>query len=151
MKYVAHVNFHRTVEILGFTSKNVEDYVEKFTRDVPEAKEKMWGHIKSNINLFSLCYMPMNCFLICHCLLLIIRFKSTQALPTKMTDIYKMTVKMFFISHDREGLSQTELDELKATHMYKPFEEFPEELQKILNSLGEIAFKGIEEGGLIFE
>ena len=28
---------------------------------------------------------------------------------------------------------------------------FPKELQKILNSLGEIAFKGIEEGRLLFE
>ena len=151
VKYVAHVNFQRTVEILGFTSKNVEDYVEKFTRGVPGAKEKMWGHIKSNINIFSLCYIPMNCFLICHCLLQIILYKSSQALPTKITDIYKMTVKMFFFSHNREGCSEKELEKLKSTHMYKPFEEFPNELQEIVNSLGEIAFKGIEEGRVLFE
>ena len=151
VKYVAHVNFQRTVEILGFTSKNVEDYVEKFTRGVPGAKEKMWGHIKSNINIFSLCYIPMNCFLICHCLLQIILYKSSQALPTKITDIYKMTVKMFFFSHNREGCSQKELEKLKSTHMYKPFEEFPNELQEIFNRLGEIAFKGIEEGRVLFE
>ena len=35
--------------------------------------------------------------------------------------------------------------------MYEPFENFPEELQKIFKSLGEIAFKGIEEGRLLFE
>ena len=143
VKYVAHVNFQRTVEILGFTSKNVEDYVEKFTRGVPGAKEKMWGHIKSNINIFSLCYIPMNCFLICHCLLQIILYKSSQALPTKITDIYKMTVKMFFFSHNREGCSQKELEKLKSTHMYKPFEEFPNELQEIFNSLGEIPGGGV--------
>ena len=151
VKYVAHVNFQRTVEIRGFTSKNVEDYVEKFTRGVPGVKEKVWGHINSNLNLFSLCYIPMNCFLICHCLFQIILCKSSQALPTKMTDIYKMTVKMFFFSHDREGCSQKELEKLKSTHMYKPFEEFPKELQEIFNSLGEIAFKGIGERRLLFE
>ncbi|XP_044168887.1 nucleotide-binding oligomerization domain-containing protein 2-like [Acropora millepora] len=152
VKYVAHVNFQRTVEIRGFTSENVEEYVEKFTRGYPGAKEKIWGHIKSNINLFSLSYIPVNCFLICHCLLQSILCESSQ-LPTRMTDIYQMTVKMILFNHmhDREGFSRKELEKLKSTHMYEPFENFPQKLQKILNSLGEIAFKGIEEGRLLFE
>ena len=152
VKYVAHVDFQRTVEIRGFTSENVEEYVEKFTRGYPGAKEKIWGHIKSNINLFSLCYIPVNCFLICYCLLQSILCESSQ-LPTRMTDIYEMTVKMFLFSHmhDRKGFSQKELEKLKATHMYEPFENFPREVQKILKSLGEIAFKGVEEGRLLFE
>ncbi|XP_044177604.1 nucleotide-binding oligomerization domain-containing protein 1-like [Acropora millepora] len=151
VKYVKDVNFQRTVEILGFTSENVEDYVEKFTQGNPKTKEKMWEHIKSNINLFSFCYVPMNCFLICHCLLQLILSESSQALPTKMTEIYKITVKMFLFNHNREAFSPEKLEEVKSTHMYEPFEKFPEELQKILNSLGEIAFKGIEEGRLLFE
>ena len=151
VKYVNHVNFQRTVEILGFTSENVEDYVEKFTQGNSKTKEKMWEHITSNINLFSFCYVPMNCFLICHCLLQIILSESSQALPTRMTDIYKMTVKMLLFNHNREAFSPEKLEEIKWTHMYEPFEKFPEELQKILNSLGEIAFKGIEEGRLLFE
>ncbi|XP_044168901.1 nucleotide-binding oligomerization domain-containing protein 1-like [Acropora millepora] len=152
VKYVAHSDVERTVEIRGFTSENVEEYVEKFTRRYPGAKEKIWGHIKSNINLFSLCYIPVNCFLICHCLLQCILCESSQ-LPTRMTDIYQMTVKMFLFNHmhNREGLPRKELEKLKSTHMYEPFENFPQELQKILNSLGKIAFKGIEEGRLLFE
>ncbi|XP_044177597.1 NACHT, LRR and PYD domains-containing protein 12-like [Acropora millepora] len=151
VKYVKDVNFQRTVEILGFTSENVQDYVEKFTQGNPKTKEKIWEHIKSNINLFSFCYVPMNCFLICHCLLKIILSESRQALPTKMTEIYKITVKMLLFNHNRSAFSPEKLEELKSTHMYEPFEKFPEELQKILNSLGEIAFKGIEEGRLLFE
>ena len=153
VKCVLHVRFQRTVEIRGFTSDDVKEYVENFTRGKPEAMEKMWEHIKSNINLFSFCYIPMNCFLICHCLLQIILSESSQAaeLPTKMTDIYKMTVKMFLFNHNREGFSLKELERLKSTHMYEPFDKFPEELKKMLNSLGEIAFKGIEERRLLFE
>ena len=152
VKYVAHVDFQRTVEIRGFTSEDVEEYVEKFTRGYPGTKEKIWGHIKSNINLFSLSYIPVNCFLICHCLLQSILCESSQ-LPTRMTDIYQMTVKMFLFNHmhDRKGFSQKELEKLKSTHMYEPFENFPREVQKILKSLGEIAFRGIEEGRLLFE
>ena len=151
VKCVRHVRFQRTVEIRGFTSDDVKEYVKNFTRGNPEAMEKMWEHIKSNINLFSFCYIPMNCFLICHCLLQIILSESSQALPTKMTDIYKMTVKMFLFNHNREGFSPKELARLKSTHMDEPFDKLPEELQKIFNSLGEIAFKGIDERRLLFE
>ena len=151
VKYVAHINFQRTVEIRGFTSANVEDYVRRFSQDFAGAKEKIWEHIKSNANLFSLCYIPVNCFLICHCLLQIFKSGSHQFLPTKITDIYKMTVKMVFFNHNRESWSLKKLEKLKETHMYEPFENFPDELQKIFNRLGEIAFKGIEEGRLLFE
>ena len=151
VKCVRHVRFQRTVEIRGFTSDDVKEYVENFSRGYPQAMEKMWEHIKSNMNLFSFCYIPMNCFLICHCLLQIILSESSQALPTKMTDIYKITVKMFLLSHNREGFSPEELARLKSTHMDEPFDKLPEELQKVLSSLGEIAFKGIEEGRLLFE
>ncbi|XP_044177547.1 NACHT, LRR and PYD domains-containing protein 12-like [Acropora millepora] len=151
VKCVRHLPFQRTVEIRGFTSDDVKKYVENFTQDYPEAMEKMWEHIKSNINLFSFCYIPMNCFLICHCLLQIILSESSQALPTKMTDIYKMTVKMFLLNHNREGFSPEELARLKSTYMDEPFDKLPEELQQIFNSLGEMAFKAIEEGRLLFE
>ncbi|XP_044168848.1 NACHT, LRR and PYD domains-containing protein 12-like [Acropora millepora] len=152
VKYVANVDFQRTVEIRGFTSENVEEYVQKFTQRYPGAKERIWGHIKSNMNLFSLSYIPVNCFLICHCLLQSILCEFSQ-LPTRMTDIYQMTVKMFLFNHmhNREELPREELEKLKSTHMYKPFEKFPTKLQQILKSLGDIAFKGIEEGRLLFE
>ncbi|XP_044169602.1 NACHT, LRR and PYD domains-containing protein 14-like [Acropora millepora] len=150
-EYVAHVNFQRTVEILGFTSTNVEEYVERFSQDFTGAKEKIWQHIKSNANLFSLCYIPVNCFLICHCLLQILLSGSSQQLPTKITDIYQMTVKMVFFNHNRESFSLEELEKLKKTHMYEQFENFPEKVQKLFHRLGEIAFKGIKEGRLLFE
>ncbi|XP_044175197.1 NACHT, LRR and PYD domains-containing protein 14-like [Acropora millepora] len=151
VEYVARVKFERTVEIRGFTSKNVEDYVDKFSQDCTGAKEKIWEHIKSNTNLFSLCYIPVNCFLICHCLLQIFLSGSSTQLPTKMTDIYQMTVKMVFFNHNREKWSLNKLETLKETHMYEPFENFPEELKEFFNRLGEIALKGIKEGRLLFE
>ena len=150
VEYVSRVKFERTVEIRGFTSKNVEDYVEKFCQDCNGAKEKIWEHIKSNTNLFSLCYIPVNCFLICHCLLQLFLSGSSAQLPTKITDIYQMTVKMVFFNHNREKWSLNKLETLKETHMYEPFENFPEELKEFFNRLGKIALKGIKEGRLLF-
>ena len=73
---VEYMKFNRTVEILGFTSEKIEDYVEKFTQGVRHAKDKICGHMKSNMNLFSLCYIPVNCFLVCSRLWEIISFSD---------------------------------------------------------------------------
>ena len=148
---VRNLKFKRTVEILGFTSEQIEDYVEKFTEDDHVAKETMWQHISTNINLFSLCYIPVNCFIICHCLLhLISIFDGGLQLPTKMTEIYSMTVKIFFHKHNRDdkySCSKTDL----GTYMYKPFKQLHPENEMVFKRLGKIAFNGIKQGRLIFE
>ena len=150
---VRNLKFKRTVEILGFTSELIEDYVEKFTKDDHVAKETIWQHISTNINLFSLCYIPVNCFIICHCLLQLIRisiFDGGLQLPTKMTEIYCMTVKIFFHKHNRNdkySCSKTDL----GTYMYKPFKQLHPENEMVFKRLGKIAFNGIKQGRLIFE
>ncbi|XP_068741569.1 protein NLRC5-like [Montipora capricornis] len=147
---IADVNFDRTVEILGFTSEKVQEYVEKFTQGVRDAKDKIWGHIKSNMNLFSLCYIPVNCFLICSCLLEIISLADTaHTLPTRMTDIYAMVVKIFFFKHNRQSSSQGKLS--LEDYMYLPFNKLPDYSKEILKRLGEIAFEGLKQGRLLFE
>ncbi|XP_068716132.1 nucleotide-binding oligomerization domain-containing protein 1-like [Montipora foliosa] len=145
---VEDVNFDRTVEILGFTSEKVEDYVEKFTQGVRDAKDKLWGHIKSNMNLFSLCYIPVNCFLICSCLMEIFSLTDTaHTLPTRMTDIYTMVVKIFFFKHNRPSNAQGNLKD----YMYLPFNKLPNDHKEIFKRLGEIAFEGVKQGRLLFE
>ena len=150
---VRNLKFKRTVEILGFTSEQIEDYVEKFTEGDHIAKETIWQHISTNINLFSLCYIPMNCFIICHCLLQLIKisiFDGGLQLPTKMTEIYSMTVKIFFYKHNRDdkySCSKTDL----GTYMYKPFKQLHPENEMVFKKLGKIAFNGIKQGRLNFE
>ena len=147
---IADVNFDKTVEILGFTSEKVEDYVEKFTQGVRDAKDKIWGHIKSNMNLFSLCYIPVNCFLICSCLWEIVRLTDTaHTLPTRMTDIYAMVVKIFFFKHNRQSSAQGKPS--LEDYMYLPFNKLPDDDKEIFKRLGEIAFEGVKQGRLLFE
>ena len=150
---VRNLKFKRTVEILGFTSEEIEDYVEKFTEGDRVAKETIWQHISTNINLFSLCYIPVNCFIVCHCLLHLITisiFDGGLQLPTKMTEIYSMTVKIFFHKHNRDdkySCSKTDL----GTYMYKPFKQLHPENEMVFKRLGKIAFNGIKQGRLILE
>ena len=147
---IADVNFDRTVEILGFTSEKIEDYVEKFTQGVSTAKDKIWRHIKSNMNLFSLCYIPVNCFLVCSCLCEIISLTdTTHTLPTRMTDIYAMVIKIVFFKHNRQSRCPANLS-LKE-YMYLPFNKLPDDHKEIFKRLGEIAFEGVKQGRLLFK
>ena len=151
VSFVKHLNFDRPVEILGFTSEQVEDYVNKFTADEQEGTGRtIWQHISSNFNIFSMCYVPVNCFIICTCLLHVLqtlKYNVSTILPTKLTDIYSIAIKMFYFKHSRNYKHYGEVIEL----IREPFENLPERVKVDFKRLGEIAFIGIKEGRLIFE
>ncbi|XP_032233161.2 NLR family CARD domain-containing protein 3-like [Nematostella vectensis] len=140
---------NRTVEILGFFFEQVKDYVTKFS----ESRPKIWEHIHQNANLLSLCYIPVNCFIICHCLLQICKLStsSDHVLPVKITEIYSIFVKIFFHmrNHNRKAYGCSKCD--LRTYMYKPFEDLKPENEKVLKRLGKLAFEGIRDRKLIFE
>ena len=151
VSFVKHLDFDRTVKILGFTSEQVEDYVNKFTADEEEGTGRtIWQHICSNVNIFSMCYVPVNCFIICTCLLHFLQtLKSNVStiLPTKLTDIYSIAIKMFYFKHSRNYKQyQGQADFIRET-----FENLPDGVKADFKRLGEIAFIGIKEGRLIFE
>ncbi|XP_068679880.1 NLR family CARD domain-containing protein 3-like [Montipora foliosa] len=150
---VRELQFDRTVEITGFTFEQVEEFVEKFTKDDDSGKLKeiIWQHISTNINLFSLCYIPVNCFIICHCLLQLINISSDaeHKLPVKMTEIYSISVKIFFYKHSRGKYSCAKTD--LGCYMYKRFDELQPENDEVFKILGKIAFNGIKSGELVFE
>ena len=152
---IKHLNFNRVVEILGFTSEKVKEYVEKFTKgdhgDAHEsAADNLWQHISTNINLFCLCYIPVNCFIICHCLLWMFLRSGHSRLPTKLTDIYSIAVRLFYFRHsDKYRSASTVNDDEKF--ILGTFHELPSQVRGDFKRLGEIAFQGIKEGRLIFE
>lgn len=61
------LRFDRQVEILGFTRDKIEQYVEQYceNNNVPDLKEKIWSHIKKSDDLLSMCYIPVNCLIVC--------------------------------------------------------------------------------------
>ena len=198
---VTRLPFDRTVEILGFSSQAVKEYVKNFTKDAAEnlsdagettaaenltgagetaaknmsnageataaenlsdaretaaenlsgAGKKIWQHISTNMNLFSLCYIPVNCFIICSCLLqILVYFKESGknltgvGLPTKLTQIYKRAVKLFYLKHNE----QYRFKRLTRKEMLS--DNLPPEVEKKFKPLGKVAFNGIKERRLIF-
>ena len=94
---IRSLDFDKTVEILGLRTEQVEDYVEKFSKQGDKA-ETIKQHITSNSNLLAFCYIPVNCYIICSCLLQLLR--NTTSLPTRLTEIYSVAIKMFYFCYD---------------------------------------------------
>ena len=146
---ITSLHFDKTVEILGFSTEQVNDYVEKFTKEEDKA-ETIKQHITSNLNLLAFCYVPVNCFIICSCLLQLLgNTTGLTSLPTRLTQIYSIAIKMFYFSYD-DG--QYRHNKTKGRPFFlKPFKKLSSAVQKVFTSLGKIAFDGIQEGRLIFE
>ena len=145
------IAFKRIVEILGFTSEKVEEYVDKFTKAKGDdgKGETIKQHIRSNPNLQSFCYIPVNCFIICSCLLHLLNSTDSGCLPTRLTELYSIAIKIFYFCHDD---IQSRYTSHEAQQFYlKPFNALPEHVQLLFKRLGKIAFQGIKEGRLILE
>ena len=145
---VRQLRFDKVLEILGFTSEEIEDYVTRFTKEDqnPETEKKaIWQHISTNVILFTLCYVPVNCFIICSCLSW---WRSrSKSLPTKLTKIYSTALNIFYFRHnDKYRKSEEAHDQL----FLKPFHKLPTECKEQFQRLGKIAFDGIKEGRLLF-
>ena len=149
VRCIRRVHFHKTVEILGFSAEQVNDYVQKFTKEEDKA-ETVKQHIASNLNLLAFCYIPVNCFIICCCLLeLLGNTTGLTSLPTRLTEIYSIAVRMFYFSYDDD---QYRHNKTKGRQFFlKPFKELPSSVQMVFTRLGRIAFDGIRQGRLIFE
>ena len=142
---IAHLKFDRTFEILGFSTEQIREYIHKFAGVDKQAGEKLWRHISSNMNLLSLCYIPVNSFIVCSSLSEIMQFESSGSvtLPSKLTTIYKIAVKVFYFKHTKEFRDQ------HFTRKNYLSDNLPLAVEEKFKKLGRVAFEGIQEGKLI--
>ena len=148
VRFITSLHFDKTVEILGFSTEQVNDYVQKFTKEEDKA-ETIKQHITRNLNLVAFCYVPVNCFIICSCLLELLGNTGFTSLPTKLTEIYSVAVRMFYFSYDDLQYRHNKAE--GQQFFLKPFKELSSSVQEMFKRLGKIAFDGIKEGRLIFE
>ena len=141
--------FDKTIEILGFASEQVKEYVESFAKDaakdIQDAGKKIWEHIKTNLNILSLCYIPVNCLIICSCLLKVLKYNSEQGLadvglPTKLTEIYLIFVQFFFFRQNEHRVRQENINSKCL----------PPEVENNIKPLTKLAFDGLTQKRLIF-
>ena len=143
---IERVNFDKVFEILGFSSEQVEEYVTKFAEEDKHAGKTIWRHIGGNRNILSLCYIPASCFIICSSLFQMVKFYGSESLslPTKLTDIYKKAVKIFYLRHNEEFRGKN------FTREDFESDNLPPNVEKKFEKLEKMAFEGIKEGRLVF-
>ena len=133
--------FERTVEILGFFEEQIREYVRKFCKDDNDSYERIWNHIKGSAELLSLCYIPVNSYIVC--LTLKESTESTDT-PKTITELYKRAVKVLIYGHHPMFRLKPRPNDYLITS-------FPEELEYEFSKLKKVAKRGIEDGKLIFE
>ena len=124
------IKFNREVEIIGFTSDKIKDYVEKFFKDInkPDLKNKIWEHIESSSELKNLCYIPVNCWIVCATLSLCLSDSDdNNPLPTTLTKLYEKASIYLQKNHDRN------------------------ENKNCTTKLQELAFDGMKNEKLVFD
>ncbi len=127
--------FDRTVEIIGFTSDKIEEYVSKFCENHEriDLKPKIWKYIKSSADLLRLCYIPVNCFIVSTILFECLSDprKDTDALPTTLTELYQAAIAHFDKHHHQKLHGQSS--------------------EKAIKKLQSLAYNGIVRGQLVFD
>ena len=131
--FYSKLDFDRNVEIIGFTREKIEEYVKQFCKNCKKnyLAPQIWSHIQSSSELSNLCYIPVNCFIVCVTLSGCLMSESRRTLPTTLTGLYQTAINHFEKHHHRTDDGN---DVKKET----------------LGKLQQAAFCGIENDQLVF-
>ncbi|XP_069806658.1 NACHT, LRR and PYD domains-containing protein 12-like [Dendropsophus ebraccatus] len=123
--------FQRIVEITGFLLEERRTYFENFSD--PELAEKAFSYVKQNDTLYTFCYLPSYCWIICT--VISRSFQTTRGdqpaslLPKTVTQLFAIFIANILANHS--------LDKSDA--------------QKILQSIGWMAEHGVMNHRVIFD
>ncbi|XP_075139374.1 NACHT, LRR and PYD domains-containing protein 12-like [Leptodactylus fuscus] len=124
--------FQRIVEITGFLPEERKTYFENFFSN-PELSEKAFTYVKQNATLYTFCYLPSYCWIICT--VLSRSFQTTSSdqqvtlLPRTVTQLFAIFVANILSNHSLEK----------------------SDAQEILQSIGWMAQYGVMNHRVIFE
>ncbi|XP_040188276.1 NACHT, LRR and PYD domains-containing protein 12-like [Rana temporaria] len=100
--------FQRVSEIMGFFSKERQLYFERFCVDKNVAN-KMFQYVKENDNLYTFCYIPSYCWIICTVLSACFKGKKLAAndqimssMPRTVTQLFVTYIANILFNHSQE-------------------------------------------------
>ena len=133
-EFYSRLSFDRIVEIIGFSQEAIEAYVQKFCDhyDRSDLKPKIWEYINSNADILNLCYIPVNCWIVCTTLLDSLENSESEytSLPNTLTELYQDAITKLDKDHFKNIDVQTSAVAIK--------------------NLWSLAFQGMKDGQLVF-
>ena len=138
------IHFQRYVEIAGFSTEQVKEYIEKYFKNDENMKNAVLKHVMNNEDLVSFAHIPMLCYLLCFEMEYILtESENPDDLPASTTDIYTKVVDIFELKHCAESkYRQKEIPE-----QFKP----PPVIRNTLEKLSELAAKLLLESKPTFD
>ena len=138
------IRFKRDVEIAGFSSKQVKEYIEKYFKDKEIMKNAVLKHVMNNESLVSFAHIPMLCYLLCFEM----EYTLTESgnpddLPVSTTDIYTKLVDIFELKH----CAESEYRQKEIPEQFKA----PPVIKNTLDKLSKLAAKLLLEGKPTFD
>ncbi|XP_040189415.1 NACHT, LRR and PYD domains-containing protein 3-like isoform X2 [Rana temporaria] len=103
--------FKRALEVIGFLPKESQLYIERFFMN-KEISEKVLGFLRENGVLYTFCYNPSYCWIICTVLSKFFKGQSTN--DDQMMPSLPKTLTQLFAAFIADVLSKHSLDKIKA-------------------------------------
>ena len=137
---------NQEVEILGFTDKQVEEYIHLYFKDDKNASQvagKLLEELDTFPNVLSTCYVAINLTIVCF-----VYSRSQYRLPSTLTEIYHH----FIIHAIKRHLSKTTENITLTSDVFEidSLNNFDKPVSELLRSLGNLAFKGIQSDEIVF-
>ena len=132
-----HRPLSQHIEILGFTRKDIEDYLECMTFDDSSLLPGLKQYLSCYPIIASMMYVPLNCAIVLE-VYRESRSDVNQLIPKTMTELYTSLVRTLLIRylHDHPG------DEYKNKNLFN-FLDLPEPVYEQFCELARIAYEGI--------
>ena len=132
------IRFKRYVEIAGFSSEQVKEYIEKYFKKDGNMKNAVLKHVMNNENLVSFSHIPMLCYLLCFEMeYTLTESENPDDLPVSTTDIYTKLVDIFELKH----CAESEYRQKEIPEQFKP----PSVIKNTLDKLSKLAAKLLVE------
>ena len=134
-----HRPLSQHIEILGFTRKDIEDYLECMTFDDPSLLPGLKQYLSCYPIIASMMYVPLNCAIVLE-VYRESRSDVNQLIPKTMTELYTSLVRTLLIRylHDHPEYG----DKYKSKSL-PSFHDLPEPVYEQFCELARIAYEGI--------
>ena len=131
-----HDRVDRRIDILGLPKEEREKYIAKKFKSSPEKKEKFHKYLKQKPIINGLCFVPL------HLAILLYLFQQ-GSLPETLTEMNESFI-LHTIYRDLKRYKLTPPNPMDKLSMV------PKPILDIVNSLSELAFKGLQDNKLVF-
>ena len=129
----------RRVEIMGFTPRQIREYIEKAIDDDDTQVQKLLRHLKEHPVIEGYCYIPLHSAILVHAFLTL-----KGALPTTRHELFCLLVLCSIVREHATHEPDTSLSELSS------LDDLPDDLKSSLSNLSVLAYNGVMQNKVIF-